>query len=282
MTYVGAKPVLVDANKETWCMDIKKIEAKITKKTKAIMPVHLYGHPCDMDPIMKLAEKHNLFVIEDAAEAHGAEYKGKKVGSIGHVGCFSFYGNKTITTGEGGMIVTNDPKLAERMRFLKDHAMDSDRRYYHPEVGFNYRLTNVQAALGLAQLEMIEAHVQRKREIAKLYNSLLGEIKGITLPPELEWAKSTYWMYCILIQPEFGMSRDDLMKKLQEKGIGTRPFFVSMHELPPYKQDAKDFKISQQLSARGMNLPSSAHLTNDQIKHICQVISQLQNNQLQK
>tara|TARA_Y100000310_G_C20694831_1_gene824872 strand:+ start:1888 stop:2985 length:1098 start_codon:yes stop_codon:yes gene_type:complete len=275
VTYVGAKPVFVDADKETWCMDVTQIEKKITKKTKAIMPVHLYGHPCDMDPIMELAEKYNLKVIEDAAEAHGATYKGAKVGSIGHVGCFSFYGNKTITTGEGGMIVTDDPKLAERMRFLKDHAMDPDKRYYHPEIGFNLRLTNVQAAIGLAQLENIEKTITNKRQIAQWYNEQLGNVKGVILPPEQDHCKNVYWMYCILIDKNFGMSRDELINKLSEKGIGTRPFFIPMHLMPMYKE-TKEYPVSKALSLQGISLPSSAHLTKEEVLHICNVLKSLQ------
>tara|TARA_Y100000310_G_scaffold283462_2_gene305442 strand:- start:822 stop:1922 length:1101 start_codon:yes stop_codon:yes gene_type:complete len=270
--YTGAEPVFVDVDKETWQIDPKAIEKAITKKTKAIMVVHLYGHPCDMDPIMALAHKHNLKVIEDAAEAHGAEYKGQKVGSIGDVGCFSLYGNKIITTGEGGMIVCNDPKLAERMRFLKDHAMDHDKRYYHPEIGFNYRLTNVQAAIGLGQLEHIEEAIENKRRIAKLYNDQLGDVKGISLPPEGEGIKNVYWMYCILIGKEFGISRDELMEKLQEAGIGTRPFFIPMHQLPPYKDDGKKFPNSKLLGDEGINLPSSAHLSDSDVHKVCEII----------
>jgi perosamine synthetase len=180
-----------------------------------------------------------------------------------------------MTTGEGGMIVTNDPKLAERMRFLKDHAMDHDRRYYHPEIGFNYRMTNVQAAIGMGQLEHLQEALDNKRKIAQQYNESLKDIKGITLPPEKDGVKNMYWMYCILIEDDFGMTRDGVMEKLQEKGIGTRPFFISMHELPPYKDDSSKFKISGELANKGMNLPSSAHLTSGEIQKVCDVIKEL-------
>ena len=229
VAYTGAKPVLVDSEPETWNIDPTKIEEKITDKTKAIIVVHLYGHPCDMDAIQEIADKYNLPIIEDAAEAHGAEYKTKKTGSFGIISCFSFYANKTITTGEGGMCITNDKKLYDRMNFLKDHGMSKEKRYWHPEIGFNFRMTNLQAAIGVAQLEKIELFIDVKRKNALLYNSLLKGVKGITLPPEKEWAKSTYWMYSILIDKgEYGLSRDELIEKLKENNIDSRPFFYPM------------------------------------------------------
>ena len=178
IAYLGGTPVFVDAEPRTWNIDVTKIKSKITKKTKAIMPVHLYGHPCDMDPLRELAEENGLLIIEDAAEAHGAEYKGKKVGALGTVGCFSFYGNKVITTGEGGMCVTNDEELAERMRLLKDHGMSAKKRYWHTVTGFNFRMTNIQAAIGVAQLEKIDQFIATKRVNAALYNKLLAGVKG--------------------------------------------------------------------------------------------------------
>ena len=183
IVYTGAKPVLVDSEPETWNMDVTKIEEKITPpRTKAIMPVHIYGHPCDMDPIEEIAEKYNLWLIEDAAETHGAEYKGRKAGGIGHIGCFSFYANKIITTGEGGMLVSNDEKIAEKARRLKDLAHSPEKRFLHTDVAFNYRMTNIQAAIGLAQFERIDELAERRRRNAHLYNSLLKGIDGITLP----------------------------------------------------------------------------------------------------
>ena len=269
--YLGAKPVLVECDRETWNIDVQKIEEKITEKTKAIIPVHLYGHPCDMGAIMEIAKKHNLYVIEDAAEAHGAEYKGAKIGSIGDIGCFSFYGNKIITTGEGGMCVTNSHELNNRMRILRDHGMSPEKKYWHNEVGFNYRMTNIQAALGLAQLEQIEGFIKKKRENAILYNSLLKNIPGIILPPEKEWAKNVYWMYIILLGENFPATRDELMKKLLEKEIETRPFFYPLSEMPPYKTEEK-FEISSEISSRGINLPSSVKLTRENIEYIAEAI----------
>ncbi len=265
--YTGAKPVFVDIDRETWCIDPNKIQEKITKKTKAIIPVHLYGHPCDMDPIMEIAEENSLKVIEDVAESQGAEYRGKKAGSIGNIGCFSFYGNKMMTTGEGGMCVTNDEKIAERMRFLENHAMSEEKRYWHTELGFNYRLTNLQAAVGLAQLEKINKFIEIKRKNAFLYNGLLKDVSGIVLPVEKPWAKNVYWMYSILVD-----ERDELMKRLKDKGIETRPFFYPLHQLPHFKLD-ESFPVSDEISRKGINLPSSVNLKEEEIKEIVKIIS---------
>lgn len=276
--YLDAKPVFVDSEKNSWNINPEKIAAAVTKKTKAIIPVHLYGHPCDMDAIMRIAKKHGLFVIEDAAEAHGAEYKGRKVGSIGDVGCFSFYGNKMITTGEGGMCITNDEKLAGRMHFLKDHAMRPERRYWHPEIGYNLRMTNIQAAIGVAQLEQIGKFIEAKRCNAKLYNSLLQKISGLSLQPEMRWAKNAYWMHSVLVdEKEFGCSRDELMAKLKAKGIDTRPFFYPMHQLPMYSSgySDRDFPVAAELSRCGINLPSSVKLSEDDIRHVCSAIAEI-------
>lgn len=273
VVHCGAKPVFVDCDKRTWNIDVNKIEEKITKKTKAIMPVHVYGHPCDMDAIKEIAKKHKLFVVEDAAEAHGAEYKGERVGSIGDVGCFSFYGNKILTTGEGGMCVTNNKKLAQRMRFLKDHAMDYSKRYWHPEVGYNYRMTNIQAALGLAQLEKIEKTIKTKRQNAMLYNSLLRNVPGITLPVEEDYAKNVYWMYSILVDKPYALTRDELMAKLKKTNIGSRPFFHPAHTMPSHKTRQK-LPVSEYASKHGINLPSSAKLKKGDIKRVCDVIIQ--------
>ena len=269
--YTGARPIYVDVHPRYWCIDPEKLEEKITRRTKAIIPVHLYGHPCDMDAIRDIADDHDLYVIEDAAEAHGAEYKGRKVGSLSDIACFSFYGNKIITTGEGGMCLTNDEELAERMRLLRNHGMDPKRRYWHIMIGFNYRMTNIQAAIGLAQLKKLDEFVKIKRENAKLYNSLLEDVEGIQLPPEEPWAKNVYWMYSILIEESFGMSRDELMAYLGQRGIETRPFFYPIHEMPPYRTEG-DFPTSIYLSRTGLNLPSSVKLTPEQIELVVSVI----------
>jgi perosamine synthetase len=277
--YTGAKPVLVDAEPETWNIDTSKIEQKLTRRTKAILPVHIYGHPCDMEPIIKIAQKYRLYVIEDAAEAHGAEYKGKKAGGIGNVGCFSFYANKIITTGEGGMVVTNDQSIAEKARALKDLAFSRQRRFLHTDVGFNYRMTNIQAAIGLAQFEKIDQYVGMRRENAYLYNRLLKDTSGITLPPEKEWAKNVFWMYSILINDKFGMSRDELIGRLRKQEIDTRTFFIPLHEQPVFQNmglfEGEKYPVAEELGRRGLYLPSSSGLTEDQIKHVCQAIGKV-------
>jgi len=277
VTYTGAKVVLVDSHPGCWCIDPGKIEKAITSRTKAIIPVHLYGHSADMDPIIKIAKKYNLYVIEDAAEAHGAEYKKKKVGGIGDVGVFSFYGNKIITTGEGGMIVTNNKKVVEKANMLKNHGMDPQKKYWHSVVGYNYRMTNIQAALGLAQLKRINSLIERRRKLAMLYNLYLSDIDGITLPPEESWAKNVCWLYSILIdESKFKVDRNGLIAKLFAKGIDSRPFFYSMHTLPPYKKNIC-FPVAQRLSNEGINLPSSPNLSIRDVEYICHTIHQIGN-----
>lgn len=277
--YTGARPVLVDCEPETWNMDVAQIERKITRNTKAILPVHIYGHPCDMDPLLEIAEKHDLYVIEDAAEAHGAEYKGRKVGGIGDMGCFSFYANKIITTGEGGMIVTGRAELAERARRLKDQAYSPEKRFLHTDLGFNYRMTNIQAALGLAQLERIEELVERRRTNARLYRELLKGVEGIGHPPQREWAKSVYWMYGILIDDGFGMSRDELQVKLKESGIDTRAFFIPMHQQPAFLSlglfAKESYPVSEDISRRGMYLPSGSGLKREEIEQVCTALRRI-------
>ena len=279
--YTGATPVVVDVERDTWNMDTKKIEKKITKRTKVIMPVHIYGHPVDMDPIIRLAKKYRLYIVEDAAEAHGALYKKKTVGSFGHINAFSFYANKIITTGEGGMVVTNDSKLAARARSLKDLAHSPNHRFLHEEIGFNYRLTNLQAALGLAQLEEANRYIRKKQWMATLYNQLLTDIEGITLPVQKPWAKNVYWMYSILVEDRFGVTRDELQHKLKEKGVDTRTFFVPLHRQPAliklgyYRGNEKDYPVSDDISARGMYLPSGLAITKKQIETVCNAIHEI-------
>ena len=269
--YTGAKPVFVDSHPDYWCIDPQKIEEKISDKTKAIMPVHLYGHPCDMDAISKIAKKHSLYIVEDCAEAHGAEFKGRKVGSFGTISCFSFYGNKIITTGEGGMCLTDDEVLAEKMRVLRDHGMSTQKRYWHEVIGFNYRMTNLQAAIGVAQLNKIDKFIEQKRKNAKIYNEFLKNIEGIVLPPEMSWAKNVYWMYSILVEDIFGMDRNGLLEKLAESGIDNRPFFYPVHSLPPYKEN-RHYPVAEDLSAKGLNLPSSVKLSEIDLSKIANVL----------
>ncbi|MGI0141394.1 MAG: DegT/DnrJ/EryC1/StrS family aminotransferase [Candidatus Micrarchaeales archaeon] len=274
--YTGAKPVLVDSHKDYWCIDPDKIEKRITKRTRAIMPVHLYGHPCDMDPIMEFAERHNLYIIEDAAEATGAKYKGRNVGSFGNVSSFSFFGNKILTTGEGGMCTTNDESLYKKMRILRDHGMTPTRRYWYEVMGYNYRMTNLQAAIGVAQLHRMDNVIEKKRRIAKLYEEKLSKLvdRGyITLSPQMEWATSVYWMYNIILKKKAMVSRDALMERLDEKGIETRPIFHPLHTMPPYKQSRR-YPIAEKIGAFGVSLPSGPTLTDVEIEEVCNAIAQ--------
>ena len=281
--YAGAKPVLIDAELQTWNMDISHIEAKITPRTKAIMVVHTYGHPADMDAIMTIARKHNLLVIEDAAEAHGAEYQGRKAGSLGDIAAFSFYANKLMSCGEGGMVVTNNTSWAEKAKSLRNHFFGTQHRYVHEQLGYNYRLTNVQAAIGVAQLERLPLYVEARRKNAHRYNQLLHEVQGITLPPERPWAKNVYWMYGILIENNFGVSMPALREELLKRGIDTRSFFVGMHQQPAYlKNDPRfpdvsgNYPIADALAEKGLYLPSSSHLTDEQIHRVVKAIVEIQ------
>jgi perosamine synthetase len=272
VTFTGAKPVFVDSEPSTWNINPVEIKKAVTAKTKAIIPVHVYGHPANMGPILDIAREYNLAVVEDAAEAHGALYKGKKAGSFGDMGMFSFYGNKIITTGEGGMIVTDNEELAEKMHILRDHGMDPKRRYWHSVLGYNYRMTNIQAALGVAQMERIDQIVEQKRRNAALYAKGLQNIPGITLPPEATWAKNIYWLYSILIdEEEFGMSSKELRSQLKERGIETRPLFPPVHQQPIYNT-GQNLPVCEKLSRCGLSLPSSVKLNGDEIGRITEEI----------
>ena len=273
--YANAKPVFVDSERETWNLDPSLIEKCITKKTKAIVAVHLYGHPANMQELRRIANRHKLYLVEDAAEAHGAICNGKRVGSFGDISCFSFYGNKVITTGEGGMCLTDDLKLAEKMKLLRDHGMSKTRRYWHPELGYNYRMTNIQAALGVAQLSRIDRILAMKNRIAQWYNQNLEGIEGIELPPQASWATNVYWLYSILIKKDFGLSRDKLMEKLKSKGIDSRPFFIPNHQMPYFHENTKKaFPVAKMLSDQGVNLPSFPELQEKQVKYISRCIQE--------
>ena len=277
VAYQGARPVLVDSQRDTFNLDPDKIEEKITKRTKAIIAVHIYGHPADMDRIMKIAHGHKLSVVEDAAEAHGAEYKGRKAGSIGDIGVFSFYGNKIITTGEGGMLVSNNKRLKERAEYLRDLAFSAERHFWHKELGFNYRMSNLQSAVGLAQLERIEDLIAIKRGNAKLYCRYLRDVPGITLPKEAASARSVYWMFWVLLEDDFGVSKDELRKRLARRGIETRNFFIPMHLQPVYAKKCKGrFPISEELCRKGLYLPSGFNLKEKDIRFIAQSIKEVQ------
>jgi len=272
VTYTGAKPIFVDSERETWNIDPSQIEQVITPKTKAIIPVHLYGQPADMDPILEIALKYKLYVFEDAAEAHGAKYKGKKVGAIGDAGVFSFFGNKIITTGEGGMIVTNDDQIAEQSRLLRDHGMSKERRYWHTALGYNYRMTNLQASLGVAQMEKIDLIVQKKKEIAECYSEYLKDLAGIVLPPDMDWSTNVYWLYTILInKDEFGTDVEGVAQSLEEAGIDTRPVFPPIHTQPIYNT-GQCLPVSESISKIGISLPSAPSLQKAKIKDITEII----------
>lgn len=273
--YVGAEPVFVDVCRDIFVMDAEKIESLITPKTKAIMPVHIYGHPADMDRIMEIAQKHNLFVIEDATEALGSKYKGKMAGTIGHIGCYSFNGNKLITTGAGGMFVTNNLEYGDRAKFLSTQTkvVTENKAFYHPEVGYNFRMPNLLAAFGVAQLENVEEYLKVKRESAAYYNELLSEVKGITLSIEKDNVENCFWLYSILVEKEYGMTRDELIQKLNEAKIEARPFFMPIHDMPPYKDCRHgDLSVTKELYELGINLPSSVGLKKEDIEVVCSII----------
>jgi perosamine synthetase len=276
VTYTGATPVLIDSESVTWNMDVTQLADKITSRTKAIIPVHTYGHPVDMDPLMELAEKHSVYVLEDAAEAHGAEYKGRRAGSLGHGGSFSFYANKIITTGEGGMITTNDAQLAALAHNLRDHAFSTERHFWHKFIGFNYRMTNLQAAVGLAQTESLNDFVEARRRNAAFYTDLLKGIPGLVTPPQSDWAKNVFWMYSLLVEDEFGLTRDQLRAYLAQHGIETRTFFIPMHLQPVYYETFKGqrYPVAERLCQRGFYLPSASSLTERQIRYISSIVRQ--------
>ncbi|QAT40522.1 LegC family aminotransferase [Clostridium sp. JN-9] len=274
--YVGAEPVFVDVCRDTWVMDADKIEELITPSTKAILPVHIYGHPADMDKIMKIANKHNLYVIEDATESLGSLYNGKAVGTTAHIGCYSFNGNKLITTGAGGMLVTNNEELGKRAKYLSTQTKTvlENGAFYHKEIGYNFRMPNIVAAMGCAQLECIDEYIEIKRKNAKLYNKLLKDVKGVTLPVEKENVKNVNWLYSAVIEDDYPLTRDELIFKLKQYGIQSRPFFMPIHHMPPYRECRHgDMSKTDELARKGINLPSSIGLKEEEIEKICRVLS---------
>ena len=279
--YCGAIPVPIDIEKDTWQMDIAKIEDKINDKTKAIMVVHLFGHPVDMDPVVEIAKKHNLKIIEDCAEAHGVEYKGKKVGSIGDIGAFSFFANKTITCGEGGMVVTNSPQIAERAKSLKNLAYGKINKFMHEDIGFNYRLPNISAALGLGQFENINNVFKEKERIYNRYKKNLENIKGVNIPAIRKWAtKYIMWVFNLYLDDNFPITRDELTKKLKEKNIDTRDAFVPINQqkilIDKYKIfDENDCPNANYIMENGFYLPSGNTITNEEIDYVCEEIKKI-------
>lgn len=283
--YARGIPVLVDSDPSIWTMDVEQVANRITPRTRAIMAVHIYGHPADMDPILNLADRYGLAVIEDAAEAHGAEYLSKRssaqrswrrCGSFGTLSCFSFYANKLITTGEGGMLLTDDPKLAEKARSLRNLCFQPGRRFYHEEPGYNFRLTNLQAALGLAQLERMDRIVAKKRWMGQDYTRGLKDIAGLQLPKEASWARSVYWMYGVVLSEETGMDANQFAQRLRERGVDTRPFFLGMHEQPVFHKRGlflnEHYPEAERLARQGLYLPSGLALTEDQLTQVCEAV----------
>jgi perosamine synthetase len=266
--YCGATPVLADVSAETLNIDPCSIESKITPRTRGIIPVHLYGHPAEMEPIGKLASQHNLWILEDAAEAHGAEVDGRRVGGLGTCATFSFFGNKIITTGEGGMVTTDSDDLAYQLRLFRGQGMDPKRRYWFPVVGYNYRMTNIQAAIGLAQMEGIEEVLSQRETLVAWYNEALEDLGNkIILPKQSPWAKHVYWMYTIFLRLGTAQERDAIMRDLDGMGIETRPVFYPMHHLPPYREDTS-YPVADDWAQRGINLPTHRDLTRDDVIRI--------------
>lgn len=275
IAYTGAEPVFVDSLRGNWQADPEDIERKITEKTKAIMVVHLYGHPCDMRRIMEIAQKHDLFVVEDCAEGFGSYFEGKHVGTFGDISTFSFYGNKTITTGEGGMVVTNDETLYTRAAHLKDQGMAKFRQYWHDVIGYNYRMTNICAAIGLAQLEQADQFLKQKRDIAGWYRKYLQDTP-VEFHQEDENVRHSYWMCSILVPKS--SERDRLRELLQERNVETRPVFYPVHTMPMYSQKYQKHRNAEDIGWRGMNLPSWQGLQEEQVNYICDVIHEFYQN----
>ncbi|MEI6126606.1 MAG: DegT/DnrJ/EryC1/StrS family aminotransferase [Pseudomonadota bacterium] len=278
----GAVPVVVDCDPLTWNMDVEDIEEKITKKTKAIMVVHIYGLPVDMDPVLALAEKYGLAILEDAAEAHGLTYKGKPCGSFGRISTFSFYSNKLVTTGEGGLIATDDSVLAERCRSLRNLCFQKHRRFVHEELGWNYRMSNIQAALGVAQIERLDELLEKKKHIGKTYAAHLSMISTLQKPlPAASYAENVYWVYGLVLGDAVAFDAEAAMQELGKRGIGTRPFFWPMHEQPVFRSSGlfRDVTcpVAERIARRGFYIPSGAGLTEKQITMVAGVLRDIFN-----
>jgi perosamine synthetase len=283
---LGATPVLVDIDPETWNMDTSQIESKITSKTKAIMPVHIYGHPVDMDPVFEMAKKHDLKIVEDAAEVHGAQYfsrvrgnKWLKCGSMGDVAAFSFYANKIVTTGEGGMVVTDDPQIAQRAASYRNLCFKPEKRFYHTELGYNFRMTNLQAAIGVAQIERIEEFISIKRSLGDYYRKRLSTIPGVRFQVEKPYAKSVYWMYSIELDESSGIEAEAMMAGLREREISTRPFFMGLHAQPVLNEMGlfigEKYANTEKAYRQGLYLPSGLTLTRSQIDLVCNAVEEI-------
>jgi perosamine synthetase len=274
----GATPVLVDSDAQTWNIDIGQLESRITPRTKAIMVVHTFGLPVDMDPLLAIAERHGLRVLEDAAEAHGQVYRGRPCGSFGDASIFSFYPNKHVTTGEGGMVVTDDVALAERCRSLRNLCFEPKKRFVHHELGWNFRMTNLQAAVGVAQLERLDEFVSRKRRMGCRYTQHLAHLSKLQLPLcRTEYAENVYWVYGVVLGDAVPFDAEEVMRRLGDKGIGTRPFFWPMHEQPVFKKmglfSEESYPVAERLARRGFYIPSGLGLTDDQMDRVIEVMN---------
>jgi perosamine synthetase len=285
IVYNGGVPVLVDADPATFGLDHLQLESRLTARTRAIMPVHLYGHPLDMDPVRAFAARHGIAVIEDAAEVHGAEYltgrdgpapAWRRCGGLGDISTFSFYANKLITTGEGGMVLTNDEAVADRMRSLRNLCFRPERRFYHTELGHNFRLTNLQAAVGVAQLERIDAIVARKRWMGHAYGERLGGVDALQLPVEQPWARAVYWMYAVVLDEATGMAAGEFARRLAAEGVETRPFFLGLHEQPAHRDRGlfagERYPVAERVARQGLYLPSGLALTESQLDQVCAAV----------
>jgi len=267
--YCGARPVFIDSEPRTMTLDPRLLEECITPRTKGIIPVHLFGHPADMDPINSIARRHGLFVVEDAAEAHGALYRGRKAGSLADAATFSFYGNKIVTTGEGGMVTTPSATSCQKLRTLRGQGVDPERRYWFPVIGYNYRMTNVAAAIGLAQLERIDHFLEARLRLATSYNARLSPLEEfLSLPSEQPWAKHAFWSYTVILRDTARFERDDLMEGLDHDGIETRPVFYPMHRLPPYLDENAHYPVAEGLAVRGISLPMHVLLTEEDVSYV--------------
>ncbi len=276
--YCGARPVLIDVEPRTMNIDPQRIEEKITPRTRGMIVVHLYGHPANMDPILEIAKRRGLFVIEDAAEAHGALYKGRKVGGLADIGTFSFFGNKIMTTGEGGMVTVGNEDLRDRIQLFRGQGMDPNRRYWFPQVGYNYRMTNIQAAIGLAQLEQIDSHLACYRQVAEWYRRYLAPLADfITLPFVEPWAHHVYWMFNVILRLKVRIERDQFMAMLSEQGIETRPVFYPMHVMPPFRDTQSSYPVADALAQNGISLPTHVALTEEDVSYIADRIRSLCN-----
>ena len=272
VVYCGGKPVFIDVDRDIWSIDATQVEDRITERTRGIIAVHLRGHPADMEAIMAIARRHGLFVIEDAAQAHGAQVRGRPVGSIGDIGTFSFFGNKMITTGEGGMITTDDDAVAKHIRLLKNQGMTRERRYWHPVVGYNYRLTNVQAAIGLAQVERLGELLVRHQEVAAWYREELSGVPGLGWQQQKAWARHAWWQFVAIVDDEFGADRDTIIEKLQDSGIDARRLYFPMHQLPIHEGRARDgeYPVADYLAAHGVCLPTWSGLQRENVQYVCE------------